>query len=110
MNVTTSVSNVNLLSEPAMPSKPLDQAIGVGAVDIRGGFVTKALNMGADELKTLLMRHDLVCNSETDVLTIVLTYIKTKVQEHYDAIRKTLLPCVKFDQLDSDTLIKLSMD
>ena len=73
--------NLNLMSEPAVRTKPLDQALGEGAVDIREGFVDKALAMGTEELKTLLMRNDLVCNTEQDVLTLALTYIKTKVQD-----------------------------
>lgn len=49
-------------------------------LDIRNDEFTKtALKMDSAELKTLLMRDDLVCNSEHDVLLLVLNYIKSQV-------------------------------
>jgi seryl-tRNA(Sec) selenium transferase len=69
-----------------------------GAVDIRSSnFTNEAMRMNTYELKTLLMRDDIVCEGEKDVLVLVLTYIKTKVQEFYDQLRRELLPCVRFD-------------
>jgi len=43
------------------------------------------------------MRDDIICNTEQDVLQLVLGYIKTKVQEQYDAIRSELIQCIRFD-------------
>lgn len=94
-NASTSISMINLMQP----------------IDIRNGeFTQSALRMESHELKAVLQRDDLVCNSEHDVLVLVLNYIKQKVQTHYDAIRKDLLSCVRLDQLEDETLISLSTD
>lgn len=94
-NAQTSISHLNLpFSEQGQPPKP-DLS---GAIDIRyGQFAAEALKMPANELRDLLMRDDIICNTEQDVLHLVLTYIKTKVQEQFDAVRSELIQCIRFD-------------
>lgn len=48
-------------------------------------------------MKEVLVRDDLICNTEQDVLGLVLTYINNKLDEQFASLKKELMPCVRFD-------------
>lgn len=58
--------------------------------------------------KKLMMRDDLTCHSEAQVLSLVERYIHSKPQDQFDELKSLLVPVVRLDKLPSDRLIQLS--
>ncbi len=55
-----------------------------------------------------MQRDDLVCDSEDDVLKTIETFLKRQAESCQDDLRKELMMCVRFEKLDTDTLMELA--
>lgn len=71
-------------------------------------FEDLALILPLDIFKALVMRDDLTCQSEAQVLSLIEKYILRQPQETMDSVKNELLPCIRLDKLPSDRLIQLN--
>jgi hypothetical protein len=52
----------------------------------------------------LMTRDDLICDSEDDVLQAISTYVTRQSGQIKDELRRELMMCVRFENLDANTL------